>query len=290
MKKLIIVLIGLYTFGCSSPGEVKENSNSEYNEPTPNKAMAEPKEIVEPKQASVPEGVPDEKVAAVSIPVSMYTALNDGIKNQNDEIIQKTSTEILTQNSKDIKALNALAIVYYKKGRLEAAQFLLAKGIAAHPSSSELHSNLGLVYLAKNERRDATKAFRKALELNSNDTVAGANLGAIYSQEKDYFKAALSLENTIKKGTKDPKILNNYAIALSATGRAKEGAEYYEKVLKDNPSHREAMLNYAISLIENLQKNKEGLDLLNRLKFVGAPQDAREIIKNLENKAKAGLK
>jgi hypothetical protein len=38
-----------------------------------------------------------------------------------------------------------------------------------------------------------------------------------------------------------------------------------------------------------MQKNKEGLDLLNRLKFVGAPPEVRDTIKNLENKAKAGL-
>ena len=285
MKKLILVLIGFYIFGCASTAKVSEKSNSEFSEPSPQKEV-----VVEPKVASVPEGVPDEKIVPVSIPGSMYASLNDSIKNQNDDLIQKMSMEILTQNSKDLKALNALAVVYYKKGRLEAAQFLLTKGIAAHATSSELHSNLGLVYLARNERREATKAFRKALELNPTDAIAGANLGAIYSQEKDYIKAALSLEVPIKKGTKDPKVLNNYAIALSATGRAKEGAEFYEKVLKDNPSHREAMLNYAISLIENFQKNKEGLDLLNRLKFVGAPQDARETIKNLENKAKAGLK
>ncbi len=293
MKLFILIIIGLFITSCSTSSKTSEKSESVFNEPTlsqedaPRKEAREAKEVYE---AGVPEGVPDEKIVPVVIPNSVYSTLNDAIKNQNDEAIQKISMEILTQNSKDMKALNSLAMVYYKKGRMEAAQFLLTKGIIAHPTSSELQSNLGLVYLARNERRDATKSFRKALEINPKDIVAGANLGAIYSQEKDYFKAALALEASIKRGTKDPKILNNYAIALSATGRAKEGAEFYEKILKDNPSHREAMLNYAISLIENLQKNKEGLDLLNRLKFVGAPQDSRETIKNLENKAKAGLK
>lgn len=289
MKLFILIIIGSVIAGCSTSSEISEKSNSVFNEPNLSQEDAQPKEAKEVYEAGVPEGVPDEKIVPVVIPNSVYSTLNDAIKNQNDEAIKKISMEILTQNSKDLKALNSLAMVYYKKGRMEAAQFLLTKGIAAHPTSSELQSNLGLIYLAKNERRDAAKAFRKALEINPKDIVAGANLGAIYSQEKDYIKAAIALEFPVKRGTKDPKIMNNYAIALSATGRAKEGAEYYEKVLKDNPSHKEAMLNYAISLIENLQKNKEGLDLLNRLKFVGAPQDAREVIKNLENKAKAGL-
>jgi hypothetical protein len=37
-------------------------------------------------------------------------------------------------------------------------------------------------------------------------------------------------------------------------------------------------------------KYQEGLDVINRLKFVGGPADTRNRIITLENKAKAGLK
>jgi hypothetical protein len=50
------------------------------------------------------------------------------------------------------------------------------------------------------------------------------------------------------------------------------------------------MLNLAAVYIEKLNKFDEGLDLINRLKFVGPDQEARQTIKELENKAKAGLK
>ena len=66
--------------------------------------------------------------------------------------------------------------------------------------------------------------------------------------------------------------------------------QIYEKVLKANPSSRDIMLNYSIFLIDQKQKYKQGLDLLNRLKFVGVQPEARNIIKDLENRAKAGLK
>ena len=271
---------------CSSLSEQSTSTNGNGNEPMPEVENEAP--TARQDKTGAPTEV-EERVAPVPIPSSMYTALNDAIKNQNDDAIQKFSTEILTQNPKDVRALNSMALVYYKKGRMDAAQFLFNKAIAANPTFSELHSNLGLVHLAKNERREALKSFRKALEINSRDYIAAANAGSIYAQEKDYNKAALALEIPIQRGTKDVKILNNYANALVATGRVKEAAEIFEKILKDNPSNREAMLNQAILLIENMQKNKEGLDLLNRLKFVGAPQDSREVIKSLENKAKAGL-
>ena len=41
---------------------------------------------------------------------------------------------------------------------------------------------------------------------------------------------------------------------------------------------------------QHLNKNQEGLDVLNRLKFVGTSPEMRNRINALENKAKAGVK
>lgn len=284
MKKLFILSIAMIIFSCSSSPTQNKSSAPEQEDTV----TAQPTEIKEaPADPEVIEK--NEPKQVQSTPASMYSALNEAIKSQNDDAIQKATTEILAQNSKDVRALNSLAVVYYRKGKLEAAQFLLNKAIVISPSSAELFTNLGLVQLAKNDRRDAIKTMRKALEMNPQEATAGANLGSLYVQDKDYHKAALSLEIPIKQGFKDYKTLNNYAVALTGIGKTKEAGEIYEKLLKENPSQREVMLNYSILLIENMNKNKEGLDLLNRLKFVGAPTEARDTIKNLEIKAKAGL-
>ncbi len=289
MKKLILVLLQSALLACSSTPEQSISDDQGGTKPVPEIENEAPAARQSKAEVSAEPVAPEEKVAPAPVSSSMYSALQEAIKNQNYDAIQKFSTEILTQNPKDVRALNSMALVYYKKGQMDAAQYLFNKAIAVIATSSELHSNLGLVYLAKNERREALKSFRKALEINPQDHIAAANAGSIYAQEKDYIKAALALEIPVKRGTKDFKILNNYANALVATGRVKEAAEIFEKIIKENPSNREVMLNYAILLIENMQKNKEGLDLLNRLKFVGAPQDSRDVIKSLENKAKAGL-
>lgn len=291
MKKLIILCLSLYLVSCATSSEHATNDEGSSPNSNENLAVQTEQKAAEEKPAteSKQEVKAEEKPAPPPVSVSMYSNLNDAIKAQTDDSIQKAASDILMQNPKDIRGLNALAIVNYKKGRLEAAQYLLNKAIGISPNTSELYGNLGLVQLAKNDRKEAVKLFRKAIELNSKDAISGANLGSIYVQEKDYNKAVLALEIPYKKGMKDSKILNNYAIALAATGKAKDAADIYEKILKDNPSQREVMLNYSILLIENMQKNKEGLDLLNRLKFVGAPAEARDTIKNLENKAKAGL-
>ncbi len=178
----------------------------------------------------------------------------------------------------------------FKKGHFDAAEAHLNKAIKEQPDKSELYHNLGLIHLAKNEQREAIKAFRKGLQINPQDAACAAQLGAIFTKEKDYIKAEIALEIPVQKGSQDPQVLNNYAIALTANKKIVEAEQIYEKVLKANPSQRDIMLNYSIFLIDQKQKYKQGLDLLNRLKFVGVQPEARNIIKDLENRAKADLK
>jgi tetratricopeptide (TPR) repeat protein len=200
-----------------------------------------------------------------------------------------TAAEVVSpKNAASKSALAAAA--EYKKGHFDAALGHLNKAIKEHSNKSELYHNLGLIYLAKNDQREAIKAFRKGLQINPQDTAIATQLGAIFTKEKDYIKAEIALEIPVQKGTQDPQILNNYAIVLLANKKNAEAEKIYEKVLKANPGSRDIMLNYSIYLIDQKQNYKQGLDLLNRLKFVGVQPEARNIIKDLENRAKAGLK
>lgn len=219
-----------------------------------------------------------------------WADLNAAIKSQNDEQIRRVSERILARVPNDEKALNALGLVAYRKGQFTYASYLLGKAIQKNPNKSELHSNIGLVALAQGERTEAVKSFRRAIELNPDDGVAAANLGSIYVAEHDYQKAATVLDIALRKGPRDAKVINNQAIALMATGRADRAKGLLEDGLKDNPNNRELMFNQAILLVDHLGRYQEALDLINRLKFVGAPSESRERLSLLENKAKAGLK
>ncbi len=221
---------------------------------------------------------------------SIYWNLNEAIKIQNDEMIVKESTQILLKNPGDLRALNAMAVSSYRKGRYNLARYLLNKAKQAHPNSSEVYSNLGVVDLAVDDKRSAIQNFKKALQLNSEDAVAAANVGSLYVREKDYAKARVALEVAYRKGFRDPKTLNNYAVALAANGKYDKANDIYEEVLKQQPSNKEALFNSSVLLIEHLKKYNEGLDRLQKLKFSGGPADSKNKIIALENKAKAGLK
>ena len=243
--------------------------------------------------ASTPMAEPA-RVAPTPAPLARgedpWAELNAAIKSQNEESIRAAAEKIVTRVPNDDRALNALAMVHYRKGQFDHAIYLLDRAIGAHPKKAELYSNVGLVQLAKNERNDAVKSFRKAVELNADDGVSNANLGAIYVAEKDYHKAAVVLETAYKRGPRDPKTLNNYGISLAATGKGDKAKSVYEEALKDSSNNREVMLNYAILLVDHLGQTKEGLDVINRLKFLGPGSESRERLSILENKAKAGVK
>ncbi len=215
-------------------------------------------------------------------------ALDEAIRSQSDEKILKATAQALLQSPSDVKALNALALFNYKKSRWVAAKYLLLKAIQAQ-GSSEIYNNLGIVHLALNEKKEALVAFRQAFTLNPQDGVAAANLGAIFVAQKDFNKALVALETAYQKGFRDFRVLNNYALALTATGKGSQAQAIYEKALKEQSSNKDILLNQAILLIEVLNKYKEGSDVLNRLKFVGGSTEQRSRIKDLEYKVKIGL-
>lgn len=216
--------------------------------------------------------------------------LDQAIIAGDNEKIRNISIELLQINSKNHNALNSLAMYHYKKQQLEAATLLLNRALESNSKLTEVYNNYGLVMLAKNEKKEAINMFRKALQLNSKNYLAAANVASIYAKEKDYNKVIFILEAFSKNDKLDISSLNNYAIALVATGKDKEATEIYRKILKDNPDCNDVMLNYSILMIERQGKYKEGLDLISRLKFVELDNESRQLIKDLENRAKAGLK
>lgn len=288
MKKILVFPILLTLAACSS-APVQTDSVMTLDDsividsPKPSKSsekMAkQSEEIIIPPQAS--------SVAPVK---SLYSNLNDAVRSQSDEKMYQAASLILFTNPNDLKALNVMGMYQYKKSRFELAEFMVRKAIKANSTVGELYNNLGIILLAKNERREAILAFRKALELNSDDGVAAANVGAIYVTERDYAKANIVLDTAIRRGIRDPKVLNNYGIALSAVGKNSKAEGIFRDILKSQPNDREVLLNLAVLLIDGMGKNSEGIELINRLKFVGGPAESRSRINALENKAKAGLK
>lgn len=285
INKMIVLLSLAFLVGCASGrgsgnGSDSFGDNSGYSEPSSsskNRSKEAAREEEEPRP-----------VQTTSREDSNF--FQDALKTGNDEAIAKAAYQVLSKNPQDAKALNALGYYHYRKGHLVGAQLFFGKALKANPNLSDAHTNLGLVFLSQKEEREAIQEFRKAIAMNNNDGIAAANLGSIYIENKDYIKGLVAMEIAYKNNRKDLKILNNYGIALAATGKHSEARDIYRQAMSVNPNSKEVMYNYSILLIDHLKRYDEGLDLLNKVKFLGPSPEARNRINTLENKAKAGLK
>ena len=293
MKQNLLILLSLgLLIACSSGSHKSDNSdspaaesNSEWD--TPPAAAPEP---AKNKKETAKSDSSNEVKPSQPTPNADAQALVDAVKAGNDEAISKAASNILGKNPNDLRALNALGLYHYRKGHYPAALLMFNKAMKVNPNISEVHNNMGLTFLAQKENRDAMKEFRKAVELSPNDPIPAGNIGSIYIENKDYTKAQTALEIAYRKNSRDPKVLNNYGIALTANGKYNEAKDIYKQALSLSQTDRNIMLNYAILLIDHLKQNQEGLDLINKLRFLGPSTEARNRINVLENTAKAGLK
>lgn len=282
MLKNSILLSFIFIFGCASTP--KSTSEAESANSAPATVSTAPE-----KEATKEVEVEKEYQKTEKADPKTVSELETAIKSQNDAVISKTASQVLMQNPTDVLALNSLAMTNYKNGRFDAAKYLLNKAFAVQNEKAELHSNMGLVLLAQNEKREAIQSFRRAMQLDGRNMVAAANLGSIFIQEKDFPKALIALEVAYNRGLKDPKVLNNYAIALFANGKQSEAGSLWARLAKDHPQFKEGLVNHIGYLIDHQKKYKEGLEFINRIKFIGVPAEIRGRVSSLEAKAKSGL-
>lgn len=270
---LLIVLVG-----CSS---APKQESSDSGAP----ADLSPTPIPAPAVTSTP--------SSGSSPVSTQptaSPLEQAIRSNSDEQIFRAATDVLVKNPNDLQALNAMGLYHYRKAQHSAAQIFLNRALKVNPNNSDTHNNLGLVFLAQAEDDRALASFKQALRVNSNDANAGANAGSIYLQSKDYIKAEIALRPAVRKYNRDVRILTNYAISQVGLKKYSEAEEKYKEALKIQDSFQPAMLGLAILYVDHLNKPAEGLELINRIKFLGPSSESRSRINLLENKAKTGVK
>ncbi len=216
--------------------------------------------------------------------------LTQAIQSGNVEQIQNSSQLILKDNPGDYRALNAMGIISSQKGKQNLAVYYFSKALEARPNGAEALGNLGTLELSRNETRKGIQFLRKSIAQPSGNARAAATLGSFYIKQKDYHKAATVLEMAYQKGMRDSAVTNNYGAALMGIGANDKALEVLKTSLKANPNQKEALLNISILLIENMKKPSEGLEYLNKLKFMGGGPESRNRINILENKANPGLK
>lgn len=282
MKKILLSILVLAIAGCSSKPKEEESAATEDLSYSSGASGSH--------QDSNKHSSREDSVPKVTTSRSDASSLDQAIQDGSDDNIQRVAQGVLAKNQNDIPALLALGVVHYKRSQWVGALMMFDKVIKLDPRNLGARNNRALVYLSQHEVRDAIKEFKKVIEADPTNATAAANLGAIYLENKDYQKAFIAMDIAYQRMSRDPKVLNNYGIALTGAGRFKEARDAYQRALDKSPGSKEVMLNYAILLIDHLKQFSQGLELVNKLKFLGLSPEVKNRINLLENNAKAGLK
>ena len=84
---------------------------------------------------------------------------------------------------RELKILNLLGLIYFKREKLNKAEEVYRKLVTERPETHTLHYNLGMIYLKLERLNDAERSFLRALELTGENPKINFYLGTIYEQQ-----------------------------------------------------------------------------------------------------------
>ncbi len=219
-----------------------------------------------------------------------YKPLAQAIRAGRSKAITDEAARVLGANSYDPVALNALALLHLKRGQTGAAKLLLNKALERNPGTAALSNNLGVALTLENDEAGALTNFKKALKADVGHRETLGNLGSFYIKGGDVARALPLLEQAYKANRANFAVANNYAIALRSSGDLPGASKIYDEILKADPKNLNALVNEAILLIDFMNKPKDGLTLVYKIKFLET--DRKDVVARanaLEKKAKAAL-
>lgn len=285
VNSLLAVAFASFIAGCSSSGK---KASHDANGTSDASEVALEDDGADPDVPSLKDGSSEnEQNARLD---KKYQPLAQALRMGKSKLVTEQAAKILGANSNDPVALNALSLVYIKKGQTGAAKLLLNRAFEKNPPSAALFNNLGVVLMQENDLPGAINNFKKALKQNPSHQQALGNLGSVYMKGGDVTRALPLLEQSYKSNKNNAGIANNYAVALRQSGDLAGASKLYEDLIKANSKDVEAHLNLAILMIDFMNKPKDGLTLVYKIKFLETEKkDVLARANALEKKAKAAL-
>lgn len=109
-----------------------------------------------------------------------YNMLN---KSKEAEEAYKTALNI---NPQQFKALEGMAILKRKAGKLEEAIKFYKEALEVQPTAPQIHTSLGVIYLKQKKDKQGLEYAKKAYQYDKKDPVIAANLAIAYHFNKMY--------------------------------------------------------------------------------------------------------
>ncbi len=159
-----------------------------------------------------------------------YLLLKTGNVEESGLVLDKLLKGQLRRED-ELYAKSNLALVYWKKGELDAAVSTLEEVIQEYKTSS-IYGSLGYLLILKGDLDRALEFNLEAYDYNSSNTVILDNLGQTYYLRGELDKSQETFETLLAKNPGFPEAYFNYALVLVKLGQGEKAAELLKKALE----------------------------------------------------------
>jgi len=140
-------------------------------------------------------------------------------------------TQFLGRKDIDTRMLPALAGLYLRIGRTEAAVRTMKRAIAGRPEDAELHNSLGLIYASLGRECDSREEFELALSLDPANADALRNLAFILHRSGEHAEAYGLLVRCYRATPLSVELRLICGTLLELDGRLDEAANCYRDAM-----------------------------------------------------------
>ena len=174
---------------------------------------------------------------------------------------------LLREHPSDVRLIQALAIVYREKGKLDESLNLSLKVLEIDQKYLPARINVGLVYLLKKKYAMAYYVFDTSKDIDPNNPAIHEYKGYTLYYLGDLDGAEKEFNKALKSRPKKPELYVNLAVVMMKKDKWAEAEKYLEKALKLNPLSADVHLNLGVVYLK-LGKLKEAYrELKTALKY-----------------------
>lgn len=174
-------------------------------------------------------------IAALSLVAALYV-IRVVTRNPDwrDDVRLYTVTLAFSPNSYHIR--NNLGTVYWRQGKIDAAEQEWRKALELSPHNAIFLNNLGLVFAQRKQYADATAYFQRAMRYKPNYTDSHLNLGNVYEELGQHADAELQYRAAVALSPLKVDARNKLGKLYWDSGRLPEAEEQFRLCVASEPN------------------------------------------------------
>src|SRR6202171_2126020 len=156
----------------------------------------------------------------------------------------------------DVASMLGEAASFLQAGKLNEAEPLVRRAIAAAPSNADAHNLLGTILDQRGQAQAAEREYLAALRLNPRSASARANLGVLLARTGRSEAAVRAFEAVLAEVPDHPQATINLALLYAARGDYSHAVPLLERARRQQPDNLTVLSQLGFALYQLKRGNE----------------------------------